>query len=218
MWLHLSHDSDRERVYQIPAVARDTDFKLDHPFSLIKLQTDPIRCSNAKITSNHHHKMFGSPHSTSRHLRRRQQNYSWDHGYLYQSELTPVPSYEDLSIPTAIHTAIDLPSRVSALNRRAAIVSANLTHLTAVVKPLETIKPDDLSEAHLSDMWEEGVCLGKAMEEFKEQMEEVSLVLEELLIGRKKGMKILGGVGLGLGLESSRSLSRGFGRRRGLGF
>jgi len=62
--------------------------------------------------------------------------------------------------------------------------------------------------------------LGKAMEEFKEQMEEVSLILEELLIGRKKGMKILGGVGLGLGLglESSRSLSRGFGRRRGLGF
>ncbi|KAI4635291.1 uncharacterized protein J4E87_000241 [Alternaria ethzedia] len=162
--------------------------------------------------------MFGSPHSTSRHHRRRQQNYSWDHGYLYQSELTPVPSYEDLSIPTAIHTPIDLPSRVSALNRRAAIVSANLTHLTAVVKPLETIKPDDLSEAHLSDMWEEGVCLGKAMEEFKEQMEEVSLILEELLIGRKKGMKILGGVGLGLGLESSRSLSRGFSRRRGLGF
>ena len=44
------------------------------------------------------------------------------------------------------------------------------------------------------------MCLGKAMEEFKEQMEEVSLILEELLIGRKKGMKILGGVGLGLGL------------------
>jgi hypothetical protein len=160
--------------------------------------------------------MFGSSHPTARHLRRRQQNYSWDHGYLYQSELAPVPSYEDLSIPTAIHTPIDLPSRVSALNRRAAIVSANLAHLTAVVKPLETTKPDDLSEAHLNDMWEEGVCLGKAMEEFREQMEEVSLILEELLIGRKKGMKILGGIGMGL--ESSRSLSRGFSRRRGLGF
>jgi hypothetical protein len=160
--------------------------------------------------------MFGSPHPSSRQLRRRQQNYSWDHGYLYQSELTPAPSYEDLSIPTAMHSPIDLPSRVSALNRRSAIVSANLAHLTQVVKPLETTKPDDLSEAHLTDMWEEGVCLGKAMEEFKEQMEEVGLILEELLIGRKKGMKVLGG--LGLGLESSRSLSRGFGRRRGLGF
>jgi hypothetical protein len=160
--------------------------------------------------------MFGSPHPTSRHLRRRQQNYSWDHGYLYQSELAPVPSYEDLSIPTAVRTPIDLPSRVSALNRRAAIVSANLAHLTAVVKPLETTKPDDLSEAHLTDMWEEGICLGKAMEEFREQMEEVSLILEELLVGRKKGMKILGGVGMDL--ESSRSLSRGFSRRRGLGF
>jgi hypothetical protein len=160
--------------------------------------------------------MFGSASPTSHHLRRRQQNYSWDHGYLYQSEPEPVPSYEDLSIPNAIHSPVDLPSRVSALNRRAAIVSKNLDHLTAVVKPLEKIKPDDLSESHLSDMWEEGVCLGKAMEEFKEQMEEVSLILEELLIGRKKAMKVLGGVGMGL--ESSRSMSRGFSRRRGVGF
>ena len=48
------------------------------------------------------------------------------------------------------------------------------------------------------------------------QMEELSLILEELLIGRKKAMKVLGGVGMGL--ESSRSMSRGFSRRRGLGF
>lgn len=47
-------------------------------------------------------------------------------------------------------------------------------------------------------------------------MEEVSLILEDLLIGRKKAMKVLGGVGMGL--ESSRSMSRSFSRRRGLGF
>jgi len=50
-----------------------------------------------------------------------------------------------------------------------------------VVKPLETTKPEDLSENQLQDMWEEGVGLGMAMEEFREQMEEVSRILEDFL-------------------------------------
>jgi hypothetical protein len=156
--------------------------------------------------------MLGSP-STSRQLRRRQQNFACDHGYMYQSELTPISPFEDLSITSfeSFRAPTDLPSRVQALNRRAAIVQANLAHLTTVVKPLETIKPEELSDNHLSDMWQEGVSLGDAMEEFKKQMEEVSLILEELLASRRK--KMVGGVGI----ESMRGGSgRGLMRRRPL--
>jgi hypothetical protein len=139
--------------------------------------------------------MLGSPLAT-RQLRRRRQNFAWDHGYVYQSELAPIFPFEDLSIPSfeSVRTPTDLPSRVQALNRRAAIVHANLAHLTTVVKPLETIKPEELSDNHLRDMWQEGVSLGDAMEEFKAHMEEVSMILEELLISRKK--KMVGSVGI----------------------
>jgi hypothetical protein len=139
--------------------------------------------------------MLGSP-PTSRQLRRRQKNLAWDHGYFYQSEFAPIAPFEDLSIPSfeSVRTPTDLPSRVQALNRRAAIVQANLAHLTTVVKPLETIKPEELSDNYLSDMWQEGVNLGDAMEEFKAQMEEVSQILEELLVNRRK--KMVGGVGI----------------------
>jgi hypothetical protein len=83
-----------------------------------------------------------------------------------------------------------LPARVSALNRRAAIVSANLAHLTAVVKPLETVKLEELSDGHVSDMWHEGMALGTAMEEFGEQMDEVSAILEELLATRMREKRV----------------------------
>jgi hypothetical protein len=130
---------------------------------------------------------------------------------MYQSELAPISSFEDLSIPSfeSLRVPTDLPSRVQALNRRAAIVSANLAHLTTVVKPLETIKPEELSDTHLNDMWQEGENLGHAMDEFKEQMEEVSLILQELLMARRK--KMVGSVGI----EGMRGGSgRGFMRRR----
>ena len=64
------------------------------------------------------------------------------------------------------------------------------------------MKPEDLSENHLQDMWEEGVGLGRAMEEFREQMDEVSGILEELLGVRRWRKEIqarrLRGRGLGL--------------------
>jgi hypothetical protein len=139
--------------------------------------------------------MFNSA-PNSRQLRRRQQNFDWDHSFMYQSELAPISSFEDLTLPSfdSVRAPTDLPSRVQALNRRAAIVSANLAHLTTVVKPLETIKPEELSDNHLHDMWQEGENLGHAMDEFKEQMEEVSLILQELLMSRRK--KMVGGMGI----------------------
>jgi hypothetical protein len=133
---------------------------------------------------------------------------------MYQSELTPISPFEDLSLPSfdSVRAPTDLPSRVQALNRRAAIVQANLAHLTTVVKPLESIKPEELSDNHLSDMWQEGVSLGDAMEEFKTQMEEVSLILEDLLASRRK-KKMVGGIGI----ENMRGGSgRGLMRRRPL--
>lgn len=71
-------------------------------------------------------------------------------------------------------------------------MSANLAHLTAVAKPLETTTLDAISDELLSDMWEEGQGLGKAMEAFKEQMKEVSGLLQELLL-RKREVRKKGG-------------------------
>ncbi|KAI1572747.1 hypothetical protein PtrEW4_004061 [Pyrenophora tritici-repentis] len=112
------------------------------------------------------------------HRHHRHQNYTYDYNYLHETTLSPHPhpfsqsshTLEDIPIPT--FTPADLPSRLLALNRRAAIVSAALAHLSAVVKPLETTKSEDLTENQLQDIWEEGVGLGRAMEEFREQMEE----------------------------------------------
>jgi hypothetical protein len=157
--------------------------------------------------------MLKSP-PTSRQLKRRQQNFVWDQSYVYQSELGPIPSFEDLSIPSfeAVRAPTDIPSRVQALNRRAAIVSANLAHLTTVVKPLETMKPEELSDNHLNDMYLESANLGNAMEEFREQMEEVSLLLEELLVNKRK--KVVSSVGIeGMRGGSGRAFMR---RRPGL--
>ncbi|KAE8857361.1 hypothetical protein PTNB29_08428 [Pyrenophora teres f. teres] len=113
------------------------------------------------------------------HRHHRHQNYTYDYNYLHETTLSPHPhpqpplTLEDLPLPLAPPlTPADLPSCLLALNRRAAIVSASLAHLTAVVKPLETTKPEELTENQLQDIWEEGAGLGRAMEEFREQMEE----------------------------------------------
>jgi hypothetical protein len=78
-------------------------------------------------------------------------------------------------------TPRDIQSRIAALNRRAVIVSAQLAHLTSVVKPLETHKPDTLSQTHLHDMHQEGVGLVNALGMFEKQAEEVLGMLAELL-------------------------------------
>ena len=112
---------------------------------------------------------------------RHHQNYTWDYSYIHETLLShpsPFPhltSLEHVPLPLSkppLQIPTDLPS---------------LAHLTAVVKPLETIKPEDLSENQLQDMWEEGLGLGMAMEEFREQMVVVSGILEELLGVRRRG-------------------------------
>lgn len=109
---------------------------------------------------------------------------------MHQTELAPTPSFEDFPFSAfdsiKATSTIDLPARIQALNRRAAIVSTSLAHLTAVVKPLESTKPEEVSDGQLGDMHYEGQVLGEAMEEFKEQMDEVKGMLQELLVSRKK--------------------------------
>lgn len=152
--------------------------------------------------------MFPSLPLPPRHLRQRQQNYAWDSGYIYSTSHS-LPSLEDFSLSHS-PAPIDLPSRVSALNRRAAIVSANLAHLTAVVAPLESAKPEDLTDVQLSDMWQESVALGNALEEFRGQMEEVGAILEELLGERKRERRWVVFAGRGEGRKGGE-------RRRALG-
>ncbi|KAF2024216.1 hypothetical protein EK21DRAFT_94275 [Setomelanomma holmii] len=114
----------------------------------------------------------------------------WDHGYWYDHELsrTRTPSLESLSLSPrqTTKTPTDLFSRVAALNRRAATVSAALAHLTAVVKPLETIKAEKLSQNQLVDMIAEGRYLSQAMEDFGEQLDECWALLTEVVKGRGK--------------------------------
>jgi hypothetical protein len=69
--------------------------------------------------------------------------------------------------------APDLPSRIAALNRRATLVSTHLAHLTAVVKTLETTKPEHLNQGQLWDMHAEGAGLVSALKEFEEVVDEV---------------------------------------------
>jgi hypothetical protein len=75
-------------------------------------------------------------------------------------------------------------------------VSTHLVHLTAVVKPLETTKPENLNQGQLWDMHTEGVGLVGALREFEEVMDEVlkglAGVLEER-DGRLRGGKGRGG-------------------------
>lgn len=59
------------------------------------------------------------------------------------SSPNPFPAQKD---------ATSLPSRVAALNRRAALVAKNLEHLTQVVKPLESVKAADVGMNHLRDV------------------------------------------------------------------
>jgi hypothetical protein len=130
----------------------------------------------------------------------------WDPSHYYDSGGSRTPSTEDLSSPSLTpytqpypfthpnphvpsSSPTDLPSRIAALNRRAAIVSANLAHLTAVVKPLESTKPENLSKGHLHDLHQEGVGLVEAMGAFEEQMEEVLVVLAGLVGERKSSRK-----------------------------
>jgi hypothetical protein len=87
----------------------------------------------------------------------------------------PINQYQ-----TSLHKT-DLPSRVAALNRRATIVTAHLAHLTAVVKPLESTKPEKLNQGQLLDMHREGHRLVVALNRFEEQVYEVMQVLTEVL-------------------------------------
>ncbi|KNG46103.1 pq loop repeat-containing protein [Stemphylium lycopersici] len=138
-------------------------------------------------------------------------------GYIYTSDITPIPSYEDFTPRPAILSLTSLPSRVGALNKRAAIVSANLAHLTAVVKPLETMKREEIVESHLNDIWDEGYALGKAMEEFKEQIDEVSEILRDMTSGRRKVSKAVSGACVA-GEDGRGASGKACGKRRGLGF
>ncbi|KAI8933382.1 hypothetical protein NX059_009996 [Plenodomus lindquistii] len=91
-----------------------------------------------------------------RPLARRQQNYAWDQGYMYQSKIGP--SYDSYPLQSPhLTTPFNLHSRIAALNRRAAIVSANLAHRTTVGKPLKHTKLNDLTETQLQGMEYEGV-------------------------------------------------------------
>jgi hypothetical protein len=157
--------------------------------------------------------MLGSPHlspSNGRHIRRPPQSLVLDRGYYYESGGLRTPSIEDFKdLNLAHHThqsypftrpnphasssaSADLPSRIAALNRRAAIVSANLAHLTAVVKPLESTKPEKLSQNDLHGMHQEGVGLVEAMGAFEEQMAEVLGILARLVREKRRSGETAG--------------------------
>lgn len=69
-------------------------------------------------------------------------------------------------------------------------MSAHLAHLTAVVAPFESSQLEALSEDQVSDMWEEGVALCNAVKAFQEQMQEVTGLLNGVLVGRgRKGRR-----------------------------
>lgn len=129
----------------------------------------------------------------------------WHHNpRYYEPTLSRTPSLEDvrnprhdptlhchqpkpLNLPSPYNPSTrphDLPSRISALNRRAAVVSSQLAHLTAVARPLESIKPERLSETQLYDMHQEGVGLVRALGMLEAQAKEVLEMLAELLGGR----------------------------------
>jgi len=93
----------------------------------------------------------------------------WARGPIYSPYYYPSSSDSEASTPppTSTHMtqhfpspnpfpaqkdAASLPSRVLALNRRAAVVAQNLEHLTTAVKPLESVKVGDLGMNHLRDM------------------------------------------------------------------
>ncbi|KAH9882405.1 hypothetical protein J1614_000641 [Plenodomus biglobosus] len=130
--------------------------------------------------------------------RRHHQNYTWDKGTIYTTCTLPHPPWSPYPPPSSPHTLApapapsSLPSRIAALNRRAAIVSANLAHLTTVVKPLETTPLDCLTEAQLLDMEFERAGLEHAMREFREAMGEVGDLLRE--IRGRMGWGRIGGV------------------------
>ena len=117
----------------------------------------------------------------------------WDNDYTSLAAPSPPPhthlhphSYFPRPNPfPASRAASDLPSHVSALNRRAATVSAALEHLTSVVKPLESTKAENLSQSHLHDMHAEGVGLIEALHAFEEQTLEMLGTLGEMLRGRR---------------------------------
>ena len=118
----------------------------------------------------------------------------WDEDYTYDTRTPSPPSLEPLHITEYFpkpnpfvpsKAPSDLPSRVAALNRRAATVSAALEHLTTVVKPLESTKAENLSQTHLHDMHAEGVGLIEALHQFEEQTLEVLGVLGEMLKSRR---------------------------------
>lgn len=121
---------------------------------------------------------------------RRHRDFDWDHEYVYHTDSALPPSFDDSSPPMSPGpvSANDLPSRISALNRRAAVVSGNLTHLNAVVKPLESTKVHELSDWHIKDLCDEYQCLAEAMTDFVEQMREVYDMMQEVYATRRKAV------------------------------
>ncbi|KAH3950602.1 hypothetical protein HBI56_154000 [Parastagonospora nodorum] len=147
-----------------------------------------------------------TPPSSSRRLIRPAAPWHRNTRHYHESTLSRTPSLEDIHNPhhnSALHChqpkpltlpspytpstrPHDLPSRISALNRRAAVVSAQLAHLTAVARPLESTKPERLSETQLYDMHQEGVGLVRALGMFEAQAKEVLEMLADLLGGGRE--------------------------------
>jgi hypothetical protein len=98
----------------------------------------------------------------------------------------PTPIYP-LIPPNAYTPSPSLPSRIASLNRRAALVSVHLAHLTAVVAPLESTKAEKLNEGQVWDMHAEGVGLVNALKEFEEVVDEVLRGLLGVLEKRGSG-------------------------------
>ncbi|KAL6706261.1 hypothetical protein ACN47E_005996 [Coniothyrium glycines] len=129
--------------------------------------------------------IFDSSHSGRQ--ARRQRNY-WECGIVYQPEVCPTFSSEAArpSPQSAPATRNELPSRISALNRRAAVVSGSLAHLNAVVKPLEFNKAHEISDWHMKDLCDEYQGVAEAISDFVEQMREVFELMREMNGSRRK--------------------------------
>jgi hypothetical protein len=169
----------------------------------------PSRYSHSHDHCHYHYSRHRTPSPHSRALRmssprpppfrpgRRPRELSWhSHSNSYYESHGPSvnPSILQHPFPSMLpnlhqpsFTTRDLPSRTAALNRRAAVVSTALTHLTTVIRPLETVQVRDLTHPQLHDMYRERMELVQAIREFEEQAEEVLEILAQVLTRRGVG-------------------------------